>query len=139
MTDGWVIGDCYVANNDQEFLLLCEGIVPDAELDAILEAAGGAGAGLEDLTPATPCSAWTASGAWEVAKQLFGADVLGLPYLSIENYSFEGKPVRLFRAGKTSEFGYLLLAPQAVAPTLFDALQAAVDAARRTALRRGRA
>lgn len=125
--DGWVIGDCYVANNDQEFLLLCESIVPDAELDAILEPAGGTDAGLEDLSPSHVLLSLDGFRSWEVAKHLFGADLLGLPYLSVENYSFEGKPVRLFRAGKTSEFGYLLLAPHAVAPTLFDALKAAVD------------
>ncbi len=52
---------------------------------------------------------------------------LGLPYLSIENYTFEGTPVRLFRAGKTSEFGYLILAPQAAAIALFEALKLEVE------------
>jgi aminomethyltransferase len=58
--------------------------------------------------------------AWEVAKKIFGPDVLGLPYLSIENYTFAGQPIRLIRAGKTSEFGYLLLAPSEVAAGLFE-------------------
>ena len=124
---GWVIGDCYVANNDQEFLFLCESVVPDAELDAILQAAGGTQAGLEDLASNHALISLDGFKSWQVAKHLFGADVLGLPYLSIEVYPFEGQTVRLFRAGKTSEFGYLLLAPQSVAPALFDTLREAVD------------
>jgi aminomethyltransferase len=62
--------------------------------------------------------------SWEVARQLFGADVLGLPYLSIERYVFNDVPIRLFRSGKTSEFGYLLMAPQEIANDLFDKVYA---------------
>jgi aminomethyltransferase len=58
-----------------------------------------------------------------VAKKIFGPDVVGLPYLSIENYTFEGEPVRFLRAGKTSEFGYLMIAPVKIAPALFDVLK----------------
>jgi len=65
--------------------------------------------------------------AWAVVKELFGADVLGLPYLSVEVYQFEGTPVYLFRAGKTGEFGYQILAPVAVADALFDKLHALVQ------------
>ncbi len=124
--DGGVIGDCYVANNDQEFLFLCESNVQDAELEAVLQAAGGSAAGLEDLTANHALLSLDGFKSWDVAKHLFGADVLGLPYLSIEVYPFEGKTVRLFRAGKTSEFGYLLLAPESVAPALLGTLKEAV-------------
>jgi len=121
--DGLLVGDCFVANNDQEFVLLCESIVPDAELDLMMQAAGAAGAALEDLTANHVLLSLDGCKAWEVVKRQFGPDVLGLPYLSIENYTFEGTPVRLFRAGKTSEFGYLILAPETVAGALFVALQ----------------
>jgi len=124
--NGELVADCYVANNDQEFLLLCEGIVSDEQLDARLQSAGAREAGLVDLSPDHALLSLDGFKAWEVAKKLFGADVLGLPYLSIETYPFEGGTVRLFRAGKTSEFGYLLLVPAALAPALFDAIQAEV-------------
>ncbi len=125
--DGLLVGDCYVANNDKEFVFLCESIVPDAELDAMLQAAGAAEAGAEDLTMNHALLSLDGFKAWEVAKKLFGPDVLGLPYLSIENYTFGGEPVRLLRAGKTSEVGYLLLAPVATAPALFDTLKSEVE------------
>jgi aminomethyltransferase len=117
--EGFLLGDCYVANNDKEFVFLCESIVPDAEFDALMQRAGAAEAAAQDLGPNHALLSLDGFKAWEVAKKLFGADVLGLPYLSIENYTFEGQPIRLFRSGKTSEFGYLLLAPAAVAPSLF--------------------
>lgn len=124
--DGDVMGDCYVANNDTELIVLCESLLPDAALQAQLEAAGANAAGLEDLTATHALFSLDGFRAWEVAKEIFGADVLGLPYLSIEVYPFAGQTVRLFRSGKTSEFGYLILAPEAVAAELFDALTRSV-------------
>lgn len=125
--DGLLVGDCYVANNDQEFILVCESILPDAELDGLMQAAGAAEAQLKDLSSSHVLLSLDGFKAWAVVKKLFGPDVLGLPYLSIENYSFQGEPVRLIRAGKTSEFGYLLLAPSGVAGALFDTLRREVE------------
>jgi glycine cleavage system aminomethyltransferase T len=124
--DGHVVGDCYVANNDTELIFLCESLLPDTALKAQLDAAGAAAAGMEDLTATHALFSLDGFRAWEVAKEVFGADVLGLPYLSIEVYPFAGQTVRLFRSGKTSEFGYLILAPQAVAAELFDTLAKSV-------------
>ena len=125
-SEGLLLGDCYVANNDEEFVFLCEGIAPDADLPALLQAAGATEAGLENLTDSHALLSVDGFKAWDVVKEIFGADVLGLPYLSIEVYPFQGGSVRLVRAGKTSEFGYLLLAERTIAAALFDALRAAV-------------
>ena len=124
--DGLLWGDCYVANNDEEFIFLCESIVPDAELRGLLQAGGAVEAGAEDLTDNHALLSVDGFKAWDVVKEIFGADVLGLPYLSVEVYPFQGASVRLIRAGKTSEFGYLMLAPEPAAAPLFEALQAAV-------------
>ena len=114
---GAIIADCYVANNDDEFLALCESLEDDAAVRARFLAAGG-GAGLRDLSESHAVLSIDGCKAWAVARELFGADVLGLPYLSIERYTFEGETVRLIRAGKTSEFGYLLVVPAPRAPLL---------------------
>jgi len=126
--DGWLIGDCYVANNDEEMLFLCESIVPDAAVLRILKAQAAETAGLEDWTESHVLLSLDGLRAWAVVKEIFGSDVLGLPYLSLEVYPFEGNTVRLFRAGKTGEFGYLLLAPVEIADALLERLFAAVDA-----------
>jgi aminomethyltransferase len=126
--DGHLAADCYVANNDEDFLVILEPIIPDDALDALLAAAGANAAGLEDLTASHALLSLDGFKAWEVARKLFGADILGLPYLSIETCPFADESVRLFRAGKTSEFGYLLQAPAALAEPLFDALLREVTA-----------
>jgi aminomethyltransferase len=124
--EGRLAADCLVANNDQEFVLICESILPDAELDALMAAAGGKSPA-KDLTADHVLLSLDGFKSWEIAKKIFGADVIGLPYLSIENYQFEGELVRFIRAGKTSEFGYLLLAPVTIAARLFDVLKAEVE------------
>jgi len=123
--EGKLAADCFVANNDQEFVFLCESILADAALDGLLASKGASPA--TDLSNDHAVLSLDGFRAWEIVKKIFGADVVGLPYLSIENYQFEGTPVRFIRAGKTSEFGYLLIAPVAIAAKLFAALKAEVE------------
>jgi len=115
---GNLLSDCYVANNDEEYIILCESIADDAAIDAIFRRAGSEKAGVQDLTLEYALIGVDGARAWEIMKGMFGADILGLPYLSIENYTFENEKIRLFRAGKTSEFGYLLMAPASCAAEL---------------------
>jgi aminomethyltransferase len=121
--EGGIVGDCYVANNDQEFFLLCESIVSDAQTRALL---GFEGQEVEDLGDSHVLVGVDGPRAWEVMKELFGSDVLGLPYLSIEVYPCDASRVHLLRAGKTGEFGYLIAAPVECAPGLFDRLHESV-------------
>jgi glycine cleavage system aminomethyltransferase T len=124
--EGKLAADCFVANNDQEFVFLCESILPDAGLDALL-ASKGVEPALTELSAGHVVLSLDGFKSWEIVKKIFGADVIGLPYLSIENYQFAGEPVRFIRAGKTSEFGYLLIAPVNIAARLFDTLKAEVE------------
>ncbi len=121
-SDGRLLADCYVANNDDEFILLCESIIDDAALAALIEENGGREAGCENVTERLVAIGIDGVKAWAVAKELFGADILGLPYLSIERYQFESETVHLVRGGKTSEFGYLVIAPVSCALRLSDKL-----------------
>ena len=124
--DGQLAADCFVANNDQEFVFICESILPDAEFDALL-ATAGVESGAKNLSADHVVLSLDGFKSWEIVKKIFGADVIGLPYLSIENYQFAGEPIRFIRAGKTSEFGYLLIAPVKIAAQLFDTLKAEVE------------
>jgi glycine cleavage system aminomethyltransferase T len=116
---GQILADCYVANNDEELVMLCESIADDTSLANILAENGAKEAGCQDVTEQLVAFGIDGVKAWAVVKDLFGADILGLPYLSIERYRFEGETVFLVRAGKTSEFGYLVLAPHSCAEGLF--------------------
>jgi aminomethyltransferase len=119
---GDIVADCYIANNDEEYVLLCESIISDEELDTIFREHGASEAGLEDITGEYVVLGIDGFKAWAVVKEIFGVDVLGLPYLSIEMYPFEDRDIHFFRAGKTSEFGYLVMAPQEIKDALFDTL-----------------
>ncbi len=125
--DGRLLADCYVANNDEELILLCESAAPDDLMARIIREADREGIA-EDLTDSHALLSIDGFRAWAVVRDLFGADALGLPYLSIEIYPFAEEKVHLFRAGKTSEFGYLLMAPHSIAGGLFAAVREAVVA-----------
>ncbi len=120
--EGNLVADCYVANNDEDFIILCESIVDDQVLKGIFSKNGATQAGLQDLTDTHVVISIDGYKAWAVVKELFGTDVLGLPYLSIETYPFEGKNISLLRAGKTSEFGYMIMAPKELGSGLIEVL-----------------
>jgi len=125
--NGMIVADCYIANNDEEFILLCESIADDDVVKQLLLSRGAAEAGMVDLSQSHALLGIDGFKAWAVAKELFGADVLGLPYLSIERYEFSGAGVSLFRSGKTSEFGYLLLLEADKSDLVFDACLASAQ------------
>lgn len=122
--DGMIAADCYIANNDDEFILLCESIISDEALSAILARASDE-AQIENLCDTHALISVDGYKAWAAMKELFGANILGLPYLSVEMHPFNGVDIRLFRAGKTSEFGYLLMPPVDMAEDLAAALDKA--------------
>ncbi len=121
-SQGNIIADCYIANNDEDFIVFCESIVSEQVLKDVLNNNGAEQAGLKDITDTHVLISIDGVKAWAVVKDIFGSDVLGLPYLSIESYPFEGKNVSLFRAGKTSEFGYMIMAPKEMGERLLEEL-----------------
>ncbi len=118
---GNIVSDCYIANNDEEFLILCESIIDDSQLDKILfEENNGADFGLKNVTNEFVVLSIDGSNAWKTAKDIFGVSILGLPYLSIEEFQFDGEKINVIRAGKSGEFGYYVIALNKVAEKLFD-------------------
>lgn len=124
--EGNILSDCFIANNDEEFILICESIVDSEEIDRILDSYGAKDAQVEKLSDTHVLLALDGLDSWKVAKDMFGEDVLGLPYLSVKAYPFEDEDILLFRAGKTSEFGYMFLAPNEMANALFEKTHSAV-------------
>ena len=108
--DGTVFADAYVARDDERYFLICEGPTP-TELEAWVRAhAVGADLQLERLDESHQMLSVHGPWAWELLAALLGPDVLGMPYLSF----FRAQSGTIcFRAGKTGEFGYDLLVPNA--------------------------
>lgn len=110
-----IFADAFVCADEDAWLLLAEGPSP-AELRAHIDRVH------RDRAPAAQVSVtdlladhelWSLDGpySWEVASTLLGPELLGAPYLSF----LRAGEVTCFRAGKTGEYGYLLLVPRPVA------------------------
>ena len=119
---GELLADVYVASNDEELLVFCETCAPHEQVTRLLTAGNDL---LEDATDDLTAISLDGPGAWRLPADLVDPDILGMPYLSVENYELGDTPVRLLRAGKTGEFGYLLVVDageaEAVWRTLLDA------------------
>jgi glycine cleavage system aminomethyltransferase T len=107
--DGTVFADVYVARDDESYFLLSEG-PSGAELDAwVRKHAAGADLQLERLDATHQMLSLHGPWAWDLLAAVLGPDVIGMPYLSF--IRVDG--VLCFRGGKTGEFGYELLIPNA--------------------------
>jgi aminomethyltransferase len=127
--DGCILADLLVANNDEELIVVCEGIATDEVIREQFLRLGALEAGMEDLTETHAAISVDGYSAWDAMRKIAGPEVLGLPYLSIDTYEYEDADFRVVRAGKTSEFGYLVLAERQRATALFEQLVTAVGPA----------
>lgn len=116
--DGRILADVYVACDDEDLFVLAEPCAPAEQVDALLRRPGS---GLSDVTGDLAVLSLDGPAAWGAPRDLFGRDVLGMPYLSVEPHDLDG-PVRLIRAGKTAEFGYLVLVDASRATAAWDRL-----------------
>ena len=108
--DGTVFADAYVARDDERYFLICEG-PGGAELEAwVKQHATDAELQVERLDQTHQVLSLHGPWAWDLLAACLGADVMGMPYLSF----LRGEAGTVcFRAGKTGEFGYELLVPNA--------------------------
>ena len=113
------LADCYVGRDDEDYFLLAEGPAAEA-LTSHLAAhlPPGADVTATDLTPDMGILGLDGPYAWEMLALVAGADSIGLPYLTF----FHHERWIVCRAGKTGEYGYLLVVPRGE----LDALQARV-------------
>lgn len=112
--DARPLADIYICPDDGGFLVLAEG-VSAAQLAELLP-----GAEVEDLLLTHRLISLDGPYAWEVFAELAGPEVIGQPYMTF----FHADDLTAFRAGKTGEFGYLLMVPteraQPLRTTLMD-------------------
>lgn len=105
--------DVLLARDDEAFFLLAEGPDPEALVEH-LGAPGEAAVTVVDLTASHRLLSVNGPYAWELMAAVVGPEVLGLPYLSF----FRSGGAVWFRAGKTGEYGYDALVPEAEAAAL---------------------
>lgn len=126
---GQIVTDLYVLCDDERFLLLTEWVKGDT-LAASLQALVGE----EEVEIAAQNQLGTllfeGPYSWELMAELFGFDVLGLPFLEFMHVD----DVTLLRAGKHGEFSYKVLGPR---ESLAELWQRALEAGAKFDLKTG--
>ncbi|MEQ9364123.1 MAG: aminomethyltransferase family protein, partial [Leptospirales bacterium] len=114
---GDILSDVYVLNDDDTYLLICE-FINDADMLELLKARKGEfDVEIESLTASHAMITYEGPYSWELMAEIYGMDVIGIPYLgfiAMENDSY------VFRAGKHGEYGYKIILPHADAPELWE-------------------
>jgi aminomethyltransferase len=118
------LADVFLCQDEDSLIVLAEGPSTQQLLAHVAEVRGermpGAAVDIEDLELSNEL--WSIDGpfAWEVAAALLGPEVLGAPYLSFLHLH----GVTCLRAGKTGEYGFVLLVPKLEASRLWQQLLA---------------
>ena len=123
--DGSPCAEAFVANYGDHFLVLGEGIAA-ATLFARLAGLADSrfvGAIVTDQTEALGLLGLDGPFSWELLKAFMGVSVIGTRYLEIlADQALDGVPFTLYRAGKTGEYGYMLLTSADKSAELWDKL-----------------
>lgn len=124
--DGAPLCEAFIGNYGDSFLVLSEGIDP-AELVHLMEGASPhffPDVQILDETDSLGVLGLDGPFSWELLKVFMGAGVIGIRYLEIvPEQSLEGIEFTLARAGKSGEYGYLLILDVAQVPALWGHLE----------------
>ncbi|MGF6191939.1 aminomethyltransferase family protein [Serratia sp. 2723] len=112
---GNIITDLYIACDDERFLLLSEWVSGEKLCEMLRAKLAGNEDEFEDidsiesLTPEWGILHFEGPYAWELLAEVYGMDVIGLPY---QEHMHVGDDLILLRCGKHGEFSYKLMGPQ---------------------------
>lgn len=118
---GEIITDMYVMNDDDTYIVLAEHI-DDATLVSLLEERQGEFEDVEitSLTESHAIVAIEGPYSWELAAEVYGMDVIGIPFLgfiALEDDTY------LLRAGKHGEYGFKVILPADQAADLWNTFE----------------
>ncbi|MBA7845708.1 aminomethyl transferase family protein [Klebsiella sp. RHBSTW-00484] len=130
--DGTIRGDIYVLCSAEGYYILSENISSEYIMEAlktILEKADELDIQENPEIKSMAEDSWGAimlegPYAWEVMAEVYGFDIIGLPYYEYMNTSDE---LMVFRCGKHGEFAYLLIGPQSTLVGMWVKLQSIGD------------
>jgi len=103
------LADLYICCDEDDFLLVAEGMTGDAIVEYLRGHAAGLDVAITDLTPTHGFLGLHGPYAWELLAEVTTPDIVGLSYLSF----FHSGGLTCFRGGKTGEFGYDLMIERA--------------------------
>lgn len=119
--DANIITDVYVMNDDDSYVVLAEH-VDDATLMNLFKERMGEFEDVEmtSITQSHAIIAMEGPYSWELAKEIYGMDVIGIPFLgfiALEEDTY------LLRAGKHGEFSYKVILPHEEAEALWQEIE----------------
>jgi len=120
--DGMLLSDVFVANNDEEIILLLENCTDFETVHGIIGNPEQESVSIDHISNDFALFSLDGPMSWAVMRDLFSSDILGMPYLAVEPNEVAGMPVTLFRAGKTGEFGYLIMVDNTHAENVWSAI-----------------
>ncbi|CAI1669110.1 aminomethyltransferase family protein [Serratia fonticola] len=112
---GNIITDLYIACDDERFLLLSEWVSGETLCEMLRAKLAGNEDEFEDidsiesLTPEWGMLHFEGPYAWELLAEVYGMDVIGLPY---QEHMHVEDDLILLRSGKHGEYSYKLMGPQ---------------------------
>lgn len=115
--DGTILGDAYILCTDEGYYILSENLSAEViieRLNTVLEKADELDIQETPEIKAIEGDEWGAllvegPYSWEVLSEIYGFDIIGLPY---HEYMNTDDGLMAFRCGKHGEFAYLLVGPQ---------------------------
>lgn len=108
--NGEIVSECYVVAVGDGYMLFTEGISVDAAHDYLKANVGSFAVNIENITSEVGLIGLDGPFSWELLKELMGVRILGLRYLEmLENQKLGAVSTHIIRAGKTGEFGYLII------------------------------
>ncbi|HKT95887.1 MAG TPA: hypothetical protein VJS30_05060 [Paraburkholderia sp.] len=112
--EGKIITDVYILCDEERFIVVTEWLTGDQLRDLMQAAVDRCKdefseiEGVESLDGERGVLHFEGPYAWELMAEMFGMDVIGLPF---HEYMFVEQDEILFRAGKHGEFSYKLIVP----------------------------
>jgi|SRR5215471_5318925 len=118
--DGTTLADVQLGREDDNFLLVAEGLSSDDLIAVVRERMpNGSQVDIDDISASHDVLSLNGPYAWEVMSALTGPEIVGMPYGTI----FRIRGWTCFRAGKTGEYGYDLIIPKDETPAVLAQIQ----------------
>ncbi len=124
--NGEIVCECYVIAVGDGYMVFTEGTNVDSAYEYLKSNTGDYAVNIENITSEVGLIGLDGPFAWELLKELLGVRILGLRYLEmLENQKLGSVSAHIIRAGKTGEFGYLLIVGAAQAAECWNTLMTA--------------
>lgn len=121
--NGEIVCECYVIAVGDGYMLFSEDTNVDTAYEYLKANVGEHAVNIENITSEVGLIGLDGPFSWELLKELIGVRILGLRYLEmLENQKIGNSSAHIIRAGKTGEFGYLLIVGAAQAGECWNTL-----------------